>query len=345
MTKDLVSVVVPIYNVEKYLDRCIDSIVNQTYTNLEILLIDDGSPDRCPQMCDEWAKKDHRIRVIHKQNEGLGFARNTGIEQSQGEYICFFDSDDYIAGDLIEKAYQKICQERSDIVLYGCVRSYPEKDEYIWNIPFSEQDSYEGTDVVNVFLPAFISVNAEDGKVRNVPRAAWAAFYRMDLIRRTGWRFASERTIMSEDIYSHLILYKDVRKVSVLAESLYYYCCNSESLSKSYRPDRYEGIKHFYEKCLEVCETYRYPEIVKRSCMEPFMAFSIAALKQEAAFAEKPANGIRRIVNDPVFRQVLGAKMHGETNRKKIILFFAIQNKLYLMIRLLLNAQNRIRQG
>lgn len=89
MKAGLVSIVLPIYNVEKYLDRCIESVINQTYRNLEILLVDDGSPDDCPQKCEEWAKKDGRIKVIHKANAGLGYARNTGIENASGEYICF----------------------------------------------------------------------------------------------------------------------------------------------------------------------------------------------------------------------------------------------------------------
>ena len=94
MLNKKVTVVLPIYNVEKYLDRSVKSIVEQTYTNLEIILVDDGSPDMCPQMCDEWARKDKRIKVIHKKNAGLGMARNTGIDNASGDYICFFDSDD-----------------------------------------------------------------------------------------------------------------------------------------------------------------------------------------------------------------------------------------------------------
>ena len=101
MQQGLISVVLPVYHTERYLDRCVTSVVNQTYSNLEIILVDDGSPDRCPQMCDEWAKKDSRIRVVHKQNAGLGMARNSGIEAATGEYICFFDSDDYVALDTI----------------------------------------------------------------------------------------------------------------------------------------------------------------------------------------------------------------------------------------------------
>ena len=105
MQKDVIAVVLPIYNVEKYLDRCLDRIVNQTYKNLEIILVDDGATDNCPSMCDEWAKKDSRIKVIHKKNAGLGMARNTGIENATGEYICFFDSDDYVDKNMYKKLY------------------------------------------------------------------------------------------------------------------------------------------------------------------------------------------------------------------------------------------------
>ena len=93
---ELISVIIPIYNVEAYLDECIASVIAQTYSNLEIILVDDGSPDNCPQMCDEWAAKDSRIRVIHKENGGLSDARNAGIDIATGEYIAFVDSDDWI---------------------------------------------------------------------------------------------------------------------------------------------------------------------------------------------------------------------------------------------------------
>ena len=89
-----VSVVVPVYNVEKYLDQCMNNLVNQSLQEIEIILVDDGSPDRVPEMCDEWAMKDNRIKVIHKKNEGLGYARNSGLEIAMGEYVTFVDSDD-----------------------------------------------------------------------------------------------------------------------------------------------------------------------------------------------------------------------------------------------------------
>lgn len=102
---DLISVIVPVYKVEAYLDRCVRSIVEQTYTNLEIILVDDGSPDRCPQMCDAWARRDQRIRVIHQENCGSGAARNAALDVAKGDLIAFADSDDYLAPDMFEHLY------------------------------------------------------------------------------------------------------------------------------------------------------------------------------------------------------------------------------------------------
>lgn len=115
MEKVLISVIVPIYKVEKYLDRCVNSIVNQTYKDLEIILVDDGSPDNCPEICDEWAQKDNRIKVIHKENGGLSDARNAGLSAATGEYIGFIDSDDWIAPEMYERLLLSIKNDSTDI--------------------------------------------------------------------------------------------------------------------------------------------------------------------------------------------------------------------------------------
>lgn len=120
----LISVIVPIYNVEKYLARCVDSIVNQTYKNLEIILVDDGSPDRCPKMCDDYAEKDSRIKVVHKKNGGLSDARNAGMAVATGEYISFIDSDDYVSDDFFECLLDVMNKENSDIAECSVVKLY-----------------------------------------------------------------------------------------------------------------------------------------------------------------------------------------------------------------------------
>ena len=140
--KDLISVVIPIYNVQEFLPKCIDSVINQTYDNLEIILVDDGSPDDSGYICDKYKAKDSRIKVIHKKNGGLSDARNVGIENSNGKYICFVDSDDIIHKDFIKCQYENIVKTRSDISV--CLFEQ-----------FFEESSIKETEVENVETQEF----------------------------------------------------------------------------------------------------------------------------------------------------------------------------------------------
>ena len=132
MEKDLISVIIPVYKVEKFLDRCIESVVNQTYKNLEIILVDDGSPDKCGEMCDEWAKKDDRIEVIHKPNGGLSDARNIGIDKCKGDFIMFVDSDDYLDLEICSKLHKILKEFNADFSMCNAKKFY-ENDNLIIN--------------------------------------------------------------------------------------------------------------------------------------------------------------------------------------------------------------------
>lgn len=112
-----ISVIVPVYNVEQYLSRCLDSIINQTYRNFEVILVDDGSPDKCPEICDYYALQDNRIKVIHKENGGLADARNEGIRASSGEFITFIDSDDFVSFRYLEVLLDGITRHNADIII------------------------------------------------------------------------------------------------------------------------------------------------------------------------------------------------------------------------------------
>ena len=121
MNNVLISIIVPIFKVEKYLRECLNSIINQTYKNLEIILIDDGSPDNSGKICDEYAKKDKRIKVIHKENEGVSIARNIGIKSANGDYVTFIDSDDYVANNYIEILYKYFKEFNADLSICGVI--------------------------------------------------------------------------------------------------------------------------------------------------------------------------------------------------------------------------------
>lgn len=159
MGEKKVTIVLPIYNVEKYLNRSVESVIRQTYKNLEIILVDDESPDSCPKMCDEWKKKDKRIKVVHKKNAGLGMARNTGIENATGDYICFLDSDDYIEQNTIEKVVSSIEESNADVALFG----FNDVDKF-GNIvqtfvPNTPKYLYIGSEIQRELLPNIISLN------------------------------------------------------------------------------------------------------------------------------------------------------------------------------------------
>ena len=124
MENELISVIIPVYNVEKYICKCVDSILEQSYTNIEIILVDDGSPDNCAMICDKYEKKDGRIKVVHKENGGLSSARNVGLEMSLGEYIIFIDSDDWIESTYIEKLYCRLKENNADIAVPAFCLSY-----------------------------------------------------------------------------------------------------------------------------------------------------------------------------------------------------------------------------
>ena len=143
-----ISIIVPVYKVEKFLDRCVESIKNQTYKNLEIILVDDGSPDNSPKMCDDWSKKDERIKVIHKKNGGLSDARNLGIDQSSGDFLMFVDSDDYLDKTTCEKLYNLLKTNNADFVMCSCLKFY-ENEEYEQKTHEIKVNCYSGEDVIN----------------------------------------------------------------------------------------------------------------------------------------------------------------------------------------------------
>lgn len=153
MKKDLISIVVPIYNVDKYLNKCIDSIINQTYKNIEIILVDDGSTDSSGKICDEYLKIDSRICVIHKKNGGLSDARNYGIEKAQGIYIGFIDSDDFINENMFELLYNNIIENNADISICGRYINYEDGREIIQhkNLIKFAMDKKEGLIKLNSF--------------------------------------------------------------------------------------------------------------------------------------------------------------------------------------------------
>ena len=273
-----VTVVVPVYNAAKYLKECVKSIQEQTYTNIEIILVDDGSKDSSPQLCDTLQETDNRIKVIHKENEGAGKSRNRGIEVATGDYILFVDSDDCIKTTLIEECLSVVNGSKSAIVMYG-VEHIDEQGNIIGKtVPYSDQYIFTNNEVTEKFLPEMIF--SENKKKRNLEiPACMANFYSMDIIKNVSWRFESEKEYISEDLYSLLKLYRYVDKLVVIDKALYCYRHGHESLSTSSRLANYELIRKFYTQCVLLCKNNCYNNEVLNRISEPYLAFTITCLK------------------------------------------------------------------
>ena len=341
MKEGLVSIIIPIYKVEKYMDRCIKSIVNQTYHNLEIILVDDGSPDRCPQKCDEWAAEDSRIKVIHKKNAGAGMARNTGIENAIGEYICFFDSDDYVALDAIEKAHQYISGYHCEMVLFGHYDVDLNGNIKRCVLPQTDKILYQGDEVQNYVLPNAIGSDPRTGKKTIVDMSPWAGMYSMAVIQRNHWRFVSERQYIFEDSYSLLFLYKELTSVAILSEALYFYCENSQSQMHKYQKDRYERIKSWHNEFTKTCDTLGYGEQVRERLPEQFFNVSLSALKVIARSncdKQEKYGEIDLILKDPKLYRAISDMNIKHQNKRRKALIIAIKHRLYGVAKLLIMA-------
>ena len=343
MKRDLISIIVPVYNVEKYLDRCLNSIVNQTYTNLEIILVDDGSPDNCPAMCDEWAKKDSRIKVIHKKNAGLGMARNTGIDYATGEYICFFDSDDYVALDLVEKAHASIIKYHADIVIYGMNEVDISGKIASVRAPATEREFYSGDEVWNVILPGMIAGSSIKYGRLGLHISACAQMYSMKMIRQSGWRFVSEREYISEEYYSLLTLYGSVHSVAIICEPLYFYCYNEASLTHSFDQSRFEKTCICHEAMLKVCEQKQYPYEIVLCLHSQYIGLVIYTMKRiscsSADFTEK-WRAIKKIVRDEYFQRILGeVDIKNETWKRRLFIALA-KTKVTVLVFTLIKLRN-----
>lgn len=344
MIEGLVSVILPVYNVEKYLDRCIESVVRQTYKRIEIILVDDGSTDSCQKKCDDWKSKDNRIKVVHKVNAGLGYARNTGIENAIGEYICFFDSDDTIANDTIEKTVLAAKESGSELVLFGHYDvdyNGQIKNTYI---PNTHKRIYIGEEVQRELLPELISHNPQNGEKSNLCLSACFCLYSTRLINKNNWRFVSERNFISEDVYSLLMLYKYVQKVVIIPEAFYYYYENSSSLTHTYRSDRYLRIKDFYLASEQLCCDFGYgPEIMQR-LVYPFISNTIAAMKMICKSDHTTRDKvllIKEIIDDDILQSVLDTIKYNKDKKSRKILFYFMNKKMYVFVFLLLKIKCR----
>ena len=233
--KPKVSVIFPIYNNEKYLERCIRSVMNQTLKEIELILIDDGSKDSAPDICDKLAKEDERICVVHKKNEGSAAGRNQGIEMARGEYIAFVESDDMTAEDMYEKLYKRAIETNADIVkcgFYFCENGKRNEANFFYKIA-AENEVFTITEKPEMFM---------------YHASMWAAIYKRDFINEKKLRCIVTPSATYSDFSWMAMTYAYANRITILHESLYFYTFDNPDSSW-----HQEGEKVFYKPfhCME----------------------------------------------------------------------------------------------
>lgn len=330
----LISIVVPVYNVEKYLKQCVYSLINQSYKNIEIILVNDGSKDRSGEICNELEKLDKRIKIVNKKNEGLGLARNTGLEYVNGEYVTFIDSDDYADENLIQELYNAVQSYKADTSIGGFKRVNNDgktlfKEAY-------ENHVYEDKEIINNLLTRMIGSSPE--KSDAIRMSVWNVLYSMDIINDNNLKFCSEREFISEDILFNLEYYKLSQKVVVINNSLYNYRVNQESLTKKYRVDKFKSCKKLYNELYKKIKMiYNDDDKVKfrlqrqyfvniRSCISQ-EAIKISGLNRKNAIAN-----IKNICDDIELQNIVWNYPINKLNIKQRTFILLIRYKFYRIL-------------
>ncbi len=308
----LISVIVPVYKVEKYLDKCVNSILNQSYKNIEVILVDDGSPDKCPEMCDNYQKKDKRIKVIHKQNGGLSDARNEGIKLAKGKFITFVDSDDYIHKELISVLYENLHNYQCDISC--CELLSFKREEECKNIKVSDQNVivYDRDE----YIKKYMKIGSQ-----TIEYYAPTKLFKKEVLRENQFPIG----LTSEDVFG---TYKALLKSKKIVKSnlkMYFYRINQSSITGSFSEKDFDLVK-IWDLVVEYTKNeapkYLKYAIINRKRINFTLLYRLA--KNLDSKELKNSKRVEELLNELKKDRKLLTKSNIEFKRKVIINLFCL---------------------
>ena len=328
MENVLVSIVVPVYNVEKYLEECINSILLQTYNNIEILMINDGSTDNSGYICDLYKKKDKRINVFHKKNEGLGLTRNYGLSKAKGKYVMFVDSDDYILKNAVELLINNL--QKNDTVIAGYTK-VSDNGKILYEEKY-KKEKFINKSVKNKLLPRFV------GSLPSVKDSIFttvcAKLYSMDLIKKYNIKFKSEREFQSEDLGFQFEYFRYSKSVCVIERSVYYYRFNPNSLTTKYKKNRFSETLKVYNYINDSILFLELPQSTFLRNKKMLFVQIRACLSQESKRISKKSRrerikSVKQIVDNKIVVEAVNNYPINLLNFKQKIFLKLLKNKNY----------------
>lgn len=337
---DLISIIVPIYNVEKYIYRSVDSILNQTYKNLEIILVDDGSLDKSNFICDEYALKDSRVKVIHKQNAGLGFARNSGLDIAAGKYVTFIDGDDYIGSTHIEDMYLLIEKTKTDTCIAGHTKVYARKQEEHINVCSGKV--FKGN-VKEEILPRMCGADSKGSDY--IEMSVCMVLLSNEIIRNNNLRFVSEREYVSEDLVFDFDYYSLSKGVCISDLTDYFYCDNEGSLTTKYRKDRFESQIKLYKLLSQKAINLGIGQQCIRRLQNTVLAIARYSIKIEYKFmkqngANVAKENVKAICTDKTLKNIFNEYDDSGIKKSSRIVNYLIEQESYTLLKITMDFKN-----
>ena len=352
MINPKVSIIVPVYNAEKYIARCVNSLRNQTLEDIEIILIDDSSKDSSLEMCKQMAAEDSRIKVIHKANEGAGLARNAALEIASGEYIGFVDSDDFVREDMFKTLYEKAKCYDSELVLSGVLfvdgNMFSEEGECVCKTYFDKDTQFETKEDLKKLRMGIVGAPVYDTDDSKYGMSIWKNLFKTEVIKKNNITFKSEREMLSEDALFMIDYILCISKATGINEAFYNYCRNEDSISKSYKIDRFEKSLVF------VCEVEkRFKKDIKdeeyRIYIDRFwQAMCRVICSQEIMYANENhirygelKKRLKKVCTHTMTIKALKSYPVATLPFKHRVFAYCMKYRLYFMLRLLVGLRNK----
>ena len=347
-----VSIIVPVYNAENYLERCVNSLRNQTLEEIEIILVDDSSTDSSLEMCSQMAETDPRIKVIHKVNEGAGLARNAALGIATGEYIGFVDSDDFVENDMFETLYKKAKQYDSELVMSGVFfvdgNTFSQKGDRERKTYFESDTHFETEDALKQLRMGIVGSTPKESDDSKYGMSIWKNLFRLDVIRKNGLTFESEREMLSEDALFMIDYISCISKATGINEAFYNYCRNEGSISKSYKKDRFEKslvfineVEKRFEKDINADEYGIYTDRFRQAMCRVICSQEIMYAKENNVRYNDLRKRLKRVCLHSLTVKALNSYPIGTLPFKQRIFAYGMKFRLYFMLKLLVGFRSK----
>lgn len=342
----LVTVIVPVYKTKAYLDQCVQSICIQSFTQLEIILVDDGSPDECPALCDAYTSKDKRIRVIHKENGGLSSAREAGIRNANGDYIVVVDSDDWLEPNTVAECVEIALRNDADCVMFGYVREYPKKSipAYLFDSDFSYEVSTSEEKIHRRIVGLICDELKNPQQIDNLSTVCMK-LYRADVAKKG--RVVSERIVgTSEDTIFNLYAL-DGCKISYINKCVYHYRkSNTQSITTQHKPDLAEKWDVMYSIMQEYidgsgrADEYHTPFLNRVAC--GMIGLGLNEIGSTESIWKK-SQRLRAILDKPLYREAFKQLDTSYCGAKWKLFFLLCKKRWTFLLAILLQIMNYLR--